>query len=72
MPRGPKGVPVLAAAACGRQCERWIYERDFKDALSPASTSRQSSGLTSRRLPSANDKRLLNSFPNVGNKLLVA
>ena len=36
------------------------------------STSRQSSGLTSRRLPSANDKCLFNSFLNVENKLLVA
>ncbi len=83
MPRGPKGVPMLVAAACGRQCERWVYERDFKDALSPAALNkppilrphfqaRQSSGLTSRRLPSANDKCLFNSFLNVENKLLVA
>jgi len=72
MPQGPKGVLVLVAAASGRQCERWVYERDFKDALSPASTSRQSSGLTYRRLPSANDKCLFNTFLNVGNKFLVA
>ena len=32
----------------------------------------RSSGLTYRRLPSANDKCLLNGFLNVGNKLLVA
>ena len=40
MPRGPKGVPMLVAAACGRQCERWVYERDFKDALSPAALNK--------------------------------
>jgi hypothetical protein len=38
----------------------------------PTSTSHQSSGLTYRRLPSANYKCLLYSFLNVGNKLLVA
>ena len=73
MPRGPKGVPMLVGAACSRQCERWVYERDFKDALSPAALNKPPI-LRSRlqRLPSANGKCLFNSFLNVGNKLLVA
>jgi hypothetical protein len=40
MPRGPKGVPMLVGAACSRQCERWVYERDFKDALSLAALNK--------------------------------
>jgi hypothetical protein len=43
-----------------------------RGALSLAATSHQSSGPAYRRLPSANGKCLLNSFLNVGNKLLVA
>ncbi len=60
-----RSVPVLGVAVCGCQCEGWVCER-------PALTNHQCSGLTYRRLPGANDKCLLNSFLNVGNKLLVA
>jgi hypothetical protein len=60
-PGGPGSRPTWTSSA-----------KDMVTPLSPASTSDQSSGLTYRRLPSANYKCLLNSFLNVGNKLLVA
>jgi hypothetical protein len=56
----------------GPECERWVYERILRDACRLAKQAARPSDLTFRRLPSANDKRLLNSFLNVGNKLVVA
>jgi hypothetical protein len=59
-------VPTPHAAA-------YLMNQYFRDALSAASNNNLlSSALIYRRLPSANDKCLLNSFLNVGDKLFVA
>jgi hypothetical protein len=62
---------VIGVAMCGRECERWVYERILRDAGRQPKTVARPSGLTYRRLPSANDKCLLNSFLNVGNNSLL-
>jgi hypothetical protein len=56
---------VIGVAKCGRECERWVYERILRDACRLTQQGARPSGLTYRRLPNANDKCLLNSFLNV-------
>jgi hypothetical protein len=73
VPKGEKRPPyVIGVAMCGRERDRWVYERILRNVCRQPQQAARPSGLTYRRLPSTNDKCLLNSFLNVGNILLVA
>jgi hypothetical protein len=71
MPGGEKrSADVIGAAMCGLTAGAWSMNGSFRNAF--ASLQAQSLGSQFGRLPGANDKRLLNSFLNVEDKLPVA
>jgi hypothetical protein len=68
-----KQVDLLMQAFQGKTRLAALYDAQTFDQFTAAEQSARSlKGPTYRRLPGANDKCLLKSFLNVGNKFLVA